>query len=377
MIENKFVIDAVVHSFDFSTNNKADKADPKVFQSVQTFWHDVVHGSLESKEPGYLLNFEEFTTRWHPEDLAHSYFVESDVDMVISHSVQISSFFKNGPSSWDIAVELKRVAPERVLLYGEVDTFVEDKQAIFDRMEEQAQQGAVGFKFYPSNGLFDKEANKLIATFYDDPENAYLFFEKARQLGIKHVAFHKAQPVGPGPTDVVKVKDISTAAAVFPDMTFEVVHAGWAFLEDSALQLQIHPNVYANLECTMGILVRQPRRFAHIMGQLLLNAKPEQILYSSGCPLNHPDPILRAFVDFEMPQDLIDGYGYPEITPEIKRKILGENAAKLHGIDIEQVKNQIENDQWSRLRAQGKAKPWSAHRARIADQKMPQVAYIA
>ena len=37
-------------------------------------------------------------------------------------------------------------------------------------------------------------------------------------------------------------------AAAFPDMTFEVVHSGWAFLDDCAFQLQMNPNIYANLE---------------------------------------------------------------------------------------------------------------------------------
>ncbi len=365
MIENTFVIDAVVHAFDFSSDNKVESFTKEKFRDVQTFWHKVVHSSLESREPGYLLNEEEFTTRWKAQDLAHALFVESDVDMVVAHSVQISAVLQNGPSPWDAHVELKRLAPERVLLYGEVDTFSEDRNALFDHMEKRVSEGAVGFKFYPSNGMFDTKSNKMVAMFYDDPENAYPLFEKARELGVKHVAFHKAQPVGPGPADVVNVQDISTAAAVFPDMTFEVVHTGWAFLEDSALQMQMHPNVYANLESTMGLVVRQPRRFAHIIGKLLQYGEPEQILFSSGCVLNHPDPILKAFMAFEMPEDLREGYGYPELTPDIKRKILGENMAQLHGIEIEQVKSRIKDDEWSRLRALGKAEPWSAHRTRL------------
>ncbi|PMB04715.1 hypothetical protein CEN49_20125 [Fischerella thermalis CCMEE 5273] len=365
MIENNFVIDAAVHAFDFSNENRVRSYPPDKFQDVQNFWHQVIHASLESLEPGYLLGFEEFTKRWQAEDLAHALFVESDLDMVVAHSVQISAVLQNGPSPWDTHVELKRLAPDRVLLYAEVDTFAEDKNALFDHMEKRVSQGAVGFKFYPSNGMFDIKSNKMVSMFYDDPENAYKLFEKARELGVKHVAFHKAQPVGPGPSDVVNVQDISTAAAVFPDMTFEVVHTGWAFLEDSALQMQMHPNVYANLESTMGLVVRQPRRFAHIIGKLLQYGKPEQLLFSSGCVLNHPDPIIKAFIAFEMPEDLREGYEYPELTLEIKRKILGENMARIHGIDIEQIKNRIKNDRWSRLKAKGKAEPWSSHRARI------------
>jgi predicted TIM-barrel fold metal-dependent hydrolase len=235
-------------------------------------------------------------------------------------------------------------------------------------MTQAVADGAIGFKFYPSNGMFDRAANRLVSQFYDDPEVAYPLFQKAQELGVKTVAFHKAQPVGVGPNTVVGVEDISTAAAEFPDLTFEVVHAGWAFLEDTSYQIQYHPNIYANLENTLGLVVNQPTRFAHIVGTLLRAGAEDRLIFGSGCALNHPDPQIRAFMAFEMPQDLVDGYGYPPLTHEIKRKMLGENLARMHGIDIAQRKQAIANDSWSALRAQGKAEPWSGLRTRLAEQ---------
>jgi uncharacterized protein len=38
------------------------------------------------------------------------------------------------------------------------------------------------------------------------------------------------------------------------------------------------------------------------------------------------------FVDFQMPEDMVSEYG--ELTPEIKRKILGLNLAKLYDIPV-------------------------------------------
>jgi hypothetical protein len=66
-----------------------------------------------------------------------------------------------------------------------------------------------------------------------------------------------------------------------------------------------------------------------------------------------------------MPEDLIDGHDYPALTPELKRKILGENMAKLHNIDIEEKKKRLQNDEWSQRRALGKEEPWSSHRRRV------------
>jgi hypothetical protein len=68
-----------------------------------------------------------------------------------------------------------------------------------------------------------------------------------------------------------------------------------------------------------------------------------------------------------MPQDLIEGYGYPPVTQDIKTKILGRNLARMHGIDLEEKRNVIANDRWSELRSHGKAAPWSGLRSRLQE----------
>ena len=365
MIDDMFVIDGVAHAYNFSPSNRREDCDLEHHRLLAVHTYEIAHAKLESKNPGYLLTLKEFSARWSPEDLAHTFFVESDVDMMVHHSVQIGSYFPEGTPGWPVGPALKKVAPERVLLYGCVDPFEPDRQRIFAHMEQMAAEGAVGFKFYPSNGFFDKKANRLVSMLYSDPDMAYPFFEKARKLGIKHVAFHKTMPVGQGPTTAAHVEDLSTAAAVFSDMTFEVVHSGWAFLEECAIQLKLHKNVYANLECTANLAVRQPRRFAHVLGTLLQYANPEQLLFASGCAISHVDPVLNVIASFEMPEDLIEGHDYPQFTPELKRMILGGNMAKLHNINIEEKKKVLKNDEWSQRRAPGKGEPWGAHRKRV------------
>ena len=366
MIDGIFVIDAVAHAYDFSDENCIATCDPERYAGLQHFAYQLGHFSTESLEEGYLLTQDEFTARWHAEDLANVFFVESDVDMIVHHSVAISSFSRDGVARFDTGVELQRIAPDRVLLYGCVDTFDEDRGRVFESMEQMVEQGAVGFKFYPSNGFFDVTKHKLVQMLYDDPERAFPFFEKARELGVMHLAFHKAQPVGPGPVEAVHYEDISTAALAFPDMTFEVVHAGWAFLEEAGIQLMLHDNIYANLECVVNLVVRHPRRFAHIIGTLLRYGGPERILYATGCAVNHADPILERFMAFEMPEELVDGYGYPELTTDVKRLMLGANIARIHGLDVAGIGKRISADGWTQLRARGKAPPWSARRARLA-----------
>ena len=43
-------------------------------------------------------------------------------------------------------------------------------------------------------------------------------------------------------------------------------------------------------------------------------------------------------MDFAIPQDLCEGYGYPQLTDVAKRKILGKNLLRLHGMDVETTK---------------------------------------
>jgi uncharacterized protein len=46
-------------------------------------------------------------------------------------------------------------------------------------------------------------------------------------------------------------------------------------------------------------------------------------------------------MDFEIAEDLCAGYGYPQLTEQAKRKILGENLLRLHGIDLAEAKAMV------------------------------------
>jgi uncharacterized protein len=46
-------------------------------------------------------------------------------------------------------------------------------------------------------------------------------------------------------------------------------------------------------------------------------------------------------MDFQIPEDLCAGYGYPQLTEQAKRKILGENLLRLHGMDLPGAKARV------------------------------------
>jgi uncharacterized protein len=63
-----------------------------------------------------------------------------------------------------------------------------------------------------------------------------------------------------------------------------------------------------------------------------------------------------------MPEDLIEGRGYPSVTDETRQKILGGNAARIHGIDAAEVLAKARDDEFSVAKRDGLRPPWSGMR---------------
>ena len=92
----------------------------------------------------------------------------------------------------------------------------------------------------------------------------------------------------------------------FPDLTFEIVHGGFAFLEETDWQLRSFPNVVVNLEGSSSYLMQgAPRRFAELIGTFLRAGGEDRILWSTGCNSHHPRPYIEMFWNFHIPQDMV------------------------------------------------------------------------
>jgi hypothetical protein len=104
-----------------------------------------------------------------------------------------------------------------------------------------------------------------------------------------------------------------------------------------------YPNLYASIAATINFVVRSPRQFAEWIGKLMFWCGEDKIIYGSETPIWHPKWALDAFWNFEIPQDLVEGYGYPQLTEQAKRKILGENLLRLSSMDIEETRRKLAN----------------------------------
>jgi predicted TIM-barrel fold metal-dependent hydrolase len=82
----------------------------------------------------------------------------------------------------------------------------------------------------------------------------------------------------------------------------------------------------------MPFIFTRPRYFAQVLGELLYWLGEDRLLWASDYAIWHPKWLVERFVDFAIPDDMVSEYG--QLTPDIKRKILGLNAAKLYGLKV-------------------------------------------
>jgi hypothetical protein len=69
------------------------------------------------------------------------------------------------------------------------------------------------------------------------------------------------------------------------------------------------------------------------MGQLMKFMGPERIVFGSDSVwYGSPQWQIDAMWRFQIPEELQHKYGYPALTEDAKRKILGLNSARLYGI---------------------------------------------
>jgi hypothetical protein len=157
--------------------------------------------------------------------------------------------------------------------------------------------------------------------------------EKSQELGIKNIHVHKGPTIRPLNKDAFGVEDIDDAATTFPDLNFIVEHVGLPRVDDFCFIAAQEPNVYAGLAVVTALIHRRPHYFGEIIGELLFWLGQDRILYSSDYGIWSPKWIVEEFMNFELPADITAETGQT-LTIDVRRKIMGENAARLYNIDI-------------------------------------------
>ena len=88
-----------------------------------------------------------------------------------------------------------------------------------------------------------------------------------------------------------------------------------------------------------------PDQAAHALGKLLLALGEDRILWGTDAIWHgSPQDQIEAFRAFEITEAFQSTYGYPALTPEVKAKIFGLNAAGLYGVDPDAVRCTLASD---------------------------------
>lgn len=197
----------------------------------------------------------------------------------------------------------------------------------------------------------------------DDETYGILFIEKARALDIKVICVHKGIPLFNLDYKYSTCRDIGVVARMYPDMNFIVYHAGYELrryeaaynpksddgvdsliksLEDN--RIEPNSNVYAELGSTWRMLMQDTDKAAHAIGKLLKYIGENNVLWcTDSIWYGSPQDQIQAFRAFQISDRFRERYGYPEITPELRAKVFGLNAAIPYNLAADEIRTRYKD----------------------------------
>ena len=242
------------------------------------------------------------------------------------------------------AAFIRSMAPSRIRVLGTVDP--PDGASAIESLTYQCETIKIdGLKLYPPGP-------DVRGWVLDDEQNTYPLFEVLRKHGVKNVCVHKGLP-GLFLEQYCHTDDLARAAAAFPDLNFIAFHSAFPWEAELAAQAKAAKvkNLYAELGSLARMMRSDPARYAVLIGTLLDGFGADHILWGTDTPvIGPPDWQIEAFQTFTIPEGVAAQRGYPQLTPEVKNKIFGENAARIFGIDIAAARQAIEGDLLYKLR---------------------------
>lgn len=269
-------------------------------------------------------------------------FVQAPMDMATVGNVPLVSLgaiLKDPVQYLEFIKQLLGKYPERLMFAGGVDPSMQlggtpskaTLQEALKWIEVQVEEtNTPSMKFYP------------VGWACDDREYAYPMYEKAQELGVKVIQFHKNLPTlqenveGQGPFDLQQV------ARDFPDLTILLHHPMPLYFYETVSVVQRFENIHLVMTPLIHYCLYRPRLAQEMLGHLLHEIGSEKLYWGSeGVIVGSPGKVIEAFINLDMPADLREGFGYPQITDRDRANILGLNYARLYGIDVEAKKAEL------------------------------------
>jgi predicted TIM-barrel fold metal-dependent hydrolase len=260
---------------------------------------------------------------------------------------------------------------QRMLAHGMLYVGKGNLDYIHEQIEQNRPDSWKGYNIANAAKVDDNPLSLMKQWRHDDEQVAYPTFEaidkafakqKAKHPGFNNICVHKglvdSKERRP---EIGHPADLPRAAKDWPRLNFVTYHAciqpsffmydalaeirggklregvpDISWTTEYALLCRNLKNTYAELGTTWASsIVTFPTVAAHIMGQLLKFMGPDRIVFGSDSVwYGSPQWQIDAMWRFQIPEEMQRKYGYPELTEEAKRKILGLNSARLYGIDV-------------------------------------------
>jgi predicted TIM-barrel fold metal-dependent hydrolase len=315
--ERYFVVDSHVHRWDARPSNLANRYGEGFIDCCYDY-----HRTMSPEAERWTR--EEFR-RQSDERVLHDLFEAGHVDTAILQPINLWDFFVTGFNTTEQVGALAERHAGRFIVNGSWDP--RDGEPGLGRLEALAQRWDLrGVKLYTGEWKGSSKGWKLT-----DPWS-YRYLEFCEELGIRNIHVHKGPTSYPLNRDAFDVADVDEVASAFPGLRFVVEHVGLPRLEDFCWIATQEPNVYGGLAVALPLMHSRPRYFAKIIGELLYWIGEERITFGSDYAIWTPRWLVERFVDFTLPDDLVDEY--PSLTAQAKKKILGLNAAGLYDLEV-------------------------------------------
>lgn len=319
--EKYFVVDGHVHFWDASRENWVEGQEEYADGWIKCF-HGY-HSALSPKEE--LWSLEEF--RKYPEErMIKDLFEDGYVDVAVFLPTNLRQWYKEGFNTTEQNAALAEKHPNRFVVNTTWDPRDGDEGLrVFE--ENVKRYGCKGAKLYTAEWKDDSYGWSL------DSRDAFRYMEKCLELGVKNLHLHKGPTVWPLHRDAFDIKDVDVAATAFPDLNFIIEHVGLPRFEDLCWLSAQESNLYAGMAVAMPFMHSRPAYFAKMLGELLFWVGEDNIIFSSDYAIWSPKWLVERFVDFAYPEGP-EYAEYPPLTTDVKRKVLGLNAARIYDLYV-------------------------------------------
>jgi len=347
MINDALVFDSTLHLADLSAEGLGDVHTDKSSMDITVELTNRLVGGLANLD---LLGYrrDDGTYEFPPEfggtiEAMYDWaFRQAPMDMALLGNVPViptGAILREPGKYLDFVGEMVKAYPERLVFGGGTDptgrlggTLTRGSlQDALESVELQIREyGARSIKFYP------------VGWRCDDERYAYPLYEKARSLGVNVIQFHKNLPTLRENVESQGPHDLQQVARDFPDMTILLHHPMQLYFYETVSIAQRNPNIFLVATPLIQYSLYRPRLAQEMFGHLLHEVGSEKLIWGSeGVLVGNPTPFLDAFAKMEIPADLREGYGYPQITDRDKANILGGTLAKVFGIDVKAKKQEL------------------------------------